>query len=254
MATPQQSDMVSRRAVRTLIASASLAAASLVLIVTSFSTAHAAPQQSPTRPQVIVTLTRLGCEPEALAAAGLTAADIAPLVESVRSALTQDPERLIRADASVATMRRLVEAAHKRPESDPARSAQLADAQSDLVQSIAARDLALSTLRDAAFAQVSPDVTARHARIVRNRAWNLPTRYLVKDRAEAEWVALRDALARIHSRSNPESEIAPTIRAMIDAEDRDPEVLAAAQRLRPEHFDGFRTAWTAALQTVPITP
>ncbi len=254
MFTRQDSRLASGWTVKVLALIIAIVAAISSFVAVPPSRALATPPQSPTRTQVVVALTRLGFEPESLAAAGLTANGISPLIESVRSALAQDPGLLLRADASVAAMRRLLDTARKRSESDPTRDTQISESESRLAQAIAARDLVLSTLRDAALAHAAPEVATRHALIVRNRAWNLPIRYLVKNHSEGEWVALRDALARANGRSTQEDDLAPALRAIIDAEDRDVEVLAAAQRLRPEVFDGFSTAWTAAIQALPVTP
>lgn len=201
------------------------------------------------RAQVVLALTRLGCEPESLAAAGLAPSELAPLVEGVRSALAQDPARLRRADADVATKRRLLDLARQGSESDPTRSAQIAQCEADVAQSIAQRDAAFAFLRAAAFAGTSTEVSARHARVVRNRAWKLPTRFLVKDRSDEDWVSLRDALAR--ASTDPQADLAPALRSLIDDADRDPEVLAAALRLRPDALAAMDAAWNAAIAALP---
>ena len=71
-----------------------------------------------------------------------------------------------------------------------------------------------------ATAGLSENQRAALATIRRNRHWDLPLEFLVVDRAESEWVALRDCLAN------------ERIAAKLDDEEPDPVAQAVLGQLR----------------------
>src|SRR6185503_5121568 len=77
-------------------------------------------------------------------------------------------------------------------------------------------------------------------------AWHVPTQYLVKDRTEAQWVALRDLLAakQIHERDETAAypEASSSALAAIDAENE----VATAKVNLDAGMVSVQTAWNAA--------
>lgn len=65
----------------------------------------------------------------------------------------------------------------------------------ELTSATAAKEAALNACRAPAEAMISDTQRAQLARIRANKHWQLPTEFLLVDRTEVQWVALRDALA-----------------------------------------------------------
>jgi hypothetical protein len=145
-----------------------------------------------------VVLIRAGLDPKALAAAGVSSGSIASLVQAANTTAGEQASALAAADATYASNRasgdrlqRLIQSG--RGSGEDVQSYQAA---------VSARDTA-STQRDTAIAAVITGATAgltsgqraTLATIRANRSWNLPLEFLVVNREQSEWVALRDALA-----------------------------------------------------------
>lgn len=80
-----------------------------------------------------------------------------------------------------------------------------------------------------------------------NKGKSVPAKYLVADRSDAEWVALREALTdqRIAARDGREANA--EVRQRIAAADANAAVAAAGQRLSGDRTT-VRTAWTQAIE------
>jgi hypothetical protein len=124
--------------------------------------------------------------------------------------------------------------------------AALRTAETALTSATNGRENYLADLRRLALATVSPEQAALVTRIQTSRAWGLPTQYLVKDRSEAEWVALRSALAtkRI-SEQDEEEEFAQSARDALAAADAASEVATAKVNL-DAGLAAVQTAWNTA--------
>ena len=79
-----------------------------------------------------------------------------------------------------------------------------------------------------------------------NKGKSVPAKYLVADRSDAEWVALREALTdqRIATRDGREANA--EVRQRIATADANSTVAAAGQRLAGDRA-ATRTAWTQAI-------
>lgn len=121
----------------------------------------------------------------------------------------------------------------------------LAQAETDFTSAKNAREGYVNGLRGTALATVSAAQAAIVQTIQANNSWGFPAQYLVKNRSEANWVALRDALdtKRIASQyGEPYPLEAQTFLAGVDAE---PEI-AAAKVLLDTNLASVQTAWNSA--------
>ncbi len=189
-------------------------------------------------------LLRLGLGADALAAAGITGEQISPLVGAARSSyapatMQSRDEAYIAARQTHDRLRRLVQSG-KGTEQDVTA---LRTAETTLTNATNGRENYLGDVRRAALATVSAGQTALVTRINANHAWSLPTQYLVKDRTEREWVALRDALAtkRI-SEQDEEEEFPQSARDALAAVDAETEVATAKVNL-DTRIAAVQTAW-----------
>jgi hypothetical protein len=192
-------------------------------------------------------LLRSGLGADTLAAAGVTSEQVAGLAGAVRTGysaatLQSRDEAFIAAKQDHDRLRRLVQSGKGTAQDLVA----LRAAEVTLASATAARDTYLATLRSAGLATLSAGQAALITRIDANRSWSLPTQYLVKDRSEADWVALRAALAakRI-SEQDPEEECAQSARDALAAADAVSEVATAKVNL-DTHLAGVQTAWNLA--------
>jgi len=194
-------------------------------------------------------LLRAGLGADVLAAAGVTGEEVAALVASVESAysaptLASLDEAFMAAKRTHDTLRRKVQSGKGTAQDVTS----LRAAETALAQATAARDAYLTSLRTAAKANLSAEKGASIERAHANQAWHLPAHYLVKDRSEAGWVALRDALAakEIAERDPEETfeESAQSVLASIDAEAE----IAAAKVAHETHIAAVQTAWNTAAE------
>jgi hypothetical protein len=87
-------------------------------------------------------------------------------------------------------------------------------------------------MRGAALATVSPEQAASVRRAIANGTWGFSAQYLVKDRTEREWVALRDALATQRISEQDEEEVfADSARQALAAVDAEAEIAIAKTNL-----------------------
>ncbi|HRQ73936.1 MAG TPA: hypothetical protein PLU35_13000 [Phycisphaerales bacterium] len=162
---------------------------------------HAEDPQPPTAVELAAALHRVGLAPQRLAAAGLSSAETTTLVQNAAAHLTG--ERFLalnQADTAVRDAQRTVQRLERLARSGRAAGNDLSDlaaARTTLAGAEALRDGALGDLYDAAIGDTPGPKASRLATLRANAAWDLPVQYLAASRAEAEWVALRDALASV---------------------------------------------------------
>jgi hypothetical protein len=192
-------------------------------------------------------LLRLGFGADTLAAGGITGEQVAALVGAVRSSyssptLQSRDDSYITARQTHDRLRRLVQSG-KGTQQDVA---SLRAAEETLTNATAARDNYFAQMRAAALATVSAGQTAIINRVQANRSWGLPAQYLVKDRLERDWVALRDLLAtkRI-SEQDEEEEFPQFARDLLAAVDAETEIATAKVNL-DSNLAAVQTAWNTA--------
>lgn len=158
----------------------------------------------PTAEELAAALIRAGLDPEALAAANLDQENIAPVVEDVRAEMTDSPGAsagaLASADADYTAAKKEHDRLGRLIRSGQSTQQDLTDyatAASDLSTATAARNSILNQLHDAGVATLGGTEQTLLATIRSNRSagWDLPIQYLVVNREEEDWVALREALA-----------------------------------------------------------
>jgi hypothetical protein len=71
-------------------------------------------------------------------------------------------------------------------------------------------------------------LTARLERITANSKWNLPDRFLLAERTDQEWAALRDAYAAVQIAQRAGRTPESAAQAIVDAAEREPLTIAAA--------------------------
>lgn len=207
------------------------------------------PPPPPVNTEFAGVLLRAGLGADALAAAGVTGDEIAALVAACEGAhsgarLASLDEAFMSAKRAHDTLRRTVQSG--KGTAQDVRN--LRAAEGTLAEATAARDGYLTNLRTAAKARLAPGKAALLERVCTNQGWHLPVRYLVKDRSEAEWVALRDALAAKEiAERDPEETFensAQSVLARIDAEAE----VAAAKIAHETRIAAVQTAWNTAAE------
>ncbi len=205
------------------------------------------PPPPPVNTEFAGVLLRVGLGADTLAAAGITGEQIPAMVAAVRGGYSAaNMQRLddgyIGARQTHDRLRRLVQSG-KGTEADVAA---LRGAETALSNATNGRENQLADLRRTALAVVSAGQAALVNRVQANHAWSLPTQYMVKDRSEREWVALRDALAtkRI-SEQDEEEEFPQSTRDAIAAVDAMSEVATAKVNL-DSNIAAVQTAWNTA--------
>jgi hypothetical protein len=205
------------------------------------------PPPPPVNTEFAGVLLRVGLGAETLAAAGVSSEAVSGLVAAVQQGYSA--ETLAAKDAAFITakqhhdrLRRTVTSGKGSQEDVTS----LRAAETALAAATSQRESYLDGLRTAALATLTEGQRTLANRIRTNGSWHLPTQYLVKDRSEAQWVALRDLLAakRIHAEdpSAPFTEAAQSQLAAIDAEQE----VATAKVSLDTALASVQTSWNAA--------
>ncbi len=191
-------------------------------------------------------LLRVGLSAEALAAAGTTGSQVPSLVAAVESA--HDPSTLASRDQAYADARvnrdrlaRLVQSGL----GSQADVTALVQAETDLQTATSARESYLAGLRSAGLATVAATASASVQRIHANSSWGFPVHYLVSDRSEPDWVALRDALATKRISEQYGEPFYPEAQVYLAAVDLEPEIALAKVNF-DTNIVAVQTAWNSA--------
>jgi len=190
-----------------------------------------------------------GLDARALTAVGLAAQSAAGFVDEFRdeyatqaSALDQAESRMAAARVSSDALRRKIQSGKGSPEDVTAYQAALAE----LTSATALKEAALAACRAPAEALLSQAQREQLARVRANEHWQLPTEFLLVDRTESQWVALRDALANEKIAPRYGEETAPQHASVLGAARAHADVALAKTRL-DSNLASFKTALTAAL-------
>jgi hypothetical protein len=145
-----------------------------------------------------VALLRAGLGAEALAASVVTAQETSALVAAFADSMASQPGALEQADATWAAARITKEAVEQKVASGlatPQEVAALIDAKAALASAENARTLLLDGWLQSATANLSAAKQSTLAMLRENQSWALPIEFLVKERQQSEWIAIRDALS-----------------------------------------------------------
>ncbi len=201
------------------------------------------------RSDLELTLYRVGLKPEFLAAAGVSPQQVSGIVSRMRTHLGRAMPALNAAEAAcnieqheVTQLRRIVRAG----KGSDQQVQDLATAKSSLAESEVERDAQL----DAAFAAAAEGLEAEQiATLATLRAngqrWHLPVEYLTVERSDAEWVALRNALANDRISRRLEREPDPEQQALLAQLGAHATVAAAMQGAN--NLAAIEAAWDEAM-------
>jgi hypothetical protein len=198
-------------------------------------------------------LARCGLSPSVLTAAGVNAAGATTLVANVRQYLTDHPDDLRDADSSVFAAQASCDQLMRKVQQGQASLQERAGyeaALGALDSARAGRDGVLAAVQTAALANFSSAQQGVLAAIRANSRWKLPVQYLTTTRTDAQWVALRDALANDRQAAAAGVSPDPSCHQLVVGADAVPSTSAAAQNLAAHLADvaaAFRAAATQAL-------
>jgi hypothetical protein len=221
---------------------------SLIIVVLPRSQAAVA-AVAPSATDVATGLHRLELGPDALTAAGLSSSDATELVQRAFSHLIESQNALDLADLVHADAKRnstILERTVRSGTADDDELAALPAALAALASATSQQQTLLAGLVDGATADLTGPQRAKLDRIRLNQDWKLPIEFLVIDREETVWVALRDALAneRISARlGEMRDAAAQTLLAQLRA---DPAVSMARANL-DANLGVIEAAWDAAV-------
>jgi len=147
---------------------------------------------------LVTALYRAGLQPENLAAAGVSAESTTTIVGNVKTWLSQNASTLASADSRLGSAVPAKESLWRKVQSGLGSQGDvtaLDAAVTEFNAALAGQASTVNAMFDAGTASLSSETKAT---LVLERtsqlAWSLPMTYLVKDRTQADWVALRDAL------------------------------------------------------------
>jgi hypothetical protein len=196
------------------------------------------------------TFIRLSLDAEALAAAGVSAAEVPGVVTALEESDEAQSGALATADAAWAAARqeadrlsRIVRAGNSTPQD----VTDLTAAKEAFAGATAARDAVLDALFDAGTGVLSAGEQAVLAEVRANRRWKLSMEFLVISRTEAQWVELRDNLMaeKVCAKMGDtlDSEVVQALSAARAQTD-----VAAAKALLDANLAAVRAAWDAAFE------
>jgi len=196
-----------------------------------------------------VRLIRAGLDAKALAAAGVSANAATALVSAANAHLTDHTAALPNADAAFAAARRETDRLKRLIESGHGAQEDVGNYQTQntaLAAATADRDAALAAIVAAATAGLASDQKTALARIRANQTWKeVGVEFLVVERTEAQWVALRDALAAERIAAAAGDELPQATQTLL-ATARANGPVAAAHASLGTNLAGLTAAWNAA--------
>jgi hypothetical protein len=203
----------------------------------------------PTSAELRSALSRCGLTPDVLAAAGVSAMATPTLVGNARQYLTDHPDDLSDADtayfAAQASSDQLMRKVQQGQATSDERAAYVA-VQTTLASAKAGRDSALEGIKTAASANLSQNQQNGLATIKGNSQWKVPLKYLAANRTDAQWVALREALANDRQASDQGVDPDATCHQRIVDADAVAATTSAGQNLT-NHLADVRMAFNNAM-------
>ncbi len=198
------------------------------------------------------TLIRAGLDPKSLAASGIVAEGVTPILQAAADQLNGNPTALPQADTARAAARVLSDQLLRTIQSGLASQDDVAAYQVALANFNAAtaqRQAALDATFSAATANITAEARSTLTQIRANRAqdWSrdFSFEFLVITRQEAEWVMLRDCLANEHIAIKHPDLLSQDDQALLTTWRADPSVSAAKAAL-DLNLDAVTAAWNTA--------
>lgn len=211
----------------------------------------AAARTSPSTHELMAVLGRLQLTPELLTAAGATPTEAGTIVDNMRTHLDARMTAWREAEANLQSLTRENDRLQTRVQSGQATPQERTAYETGLASLAAARAAMtqlLDNARTAALAGLGEScVTAWQLASGNARDHDVPTRYLFAGRTEAQWVALRDALANQRIAAKRGVEPDGQCAALIAACDAEAGTVAASVNLS-SNLQSVTEAWDAAVE------
>jgi hypothetical protein len=204
---------------------------------------------APSSTEVLDAMYLAGLDPKALCAVGVSAQSIAAFVAEFRDDYLLHGSELTQAEAAIATAQVSSDALRRKIQSgkgSPEDVTNYQTAMASLTAAEAARTTALAACRAGAEATLSQAQRDQLARIRSNKSWELPMEFLLVDRTEAQWVALRDALANEKIAPRYGQQTAPEHASVLSSARSNADVAQAKTRL-DSNLAATQSAFNAAL-------
>jgi len=198
---------------------------------------------------LVTALYRVGLQAENLAVSGASANDATTAVGAVKTGLAQNPTAIADADTRLMNainardpLIRKVQSGLGNPDDVTALDA----AVSEFNAATANRTSVLGLLFTAGTAGLSQGVATMLSKTqVNQTTWHLPLPYCVKDREQADWVTLRDALDNERVSAKEGEAPDPDLQALLSGVRADP-VISTAQTNLDTNLGAVQAAWNAA--------
>ena len=206
--------------------------------------------EGPARPPHFkVLLIRAGLSPEALAAAGVSSESVSTIVGDALTAMGQNPSALATLDTSFADARHESDARRRKIQWGHGGSEDVTIYQSSTAAMNSAatqRETLLSDVQATATSGLTQTQKTALTNLRANAHWNLAKEFMVVNHTEAEWVALRDALAneRIAARLGDEPDAG--CQALLATYRANSAVITATTGLGTQNLAAVRSAWNTA--------
>ncbi len=196
-----------------------------------------------------VMLRRAGLDPRALAAAGLSSQAATSVVQAAAAHVAQHGGDLTAADTAFLTAKPAADRLERKVQSGTATQEEIAaypNQRAAANTAAAQRTAALDALFSAATANLTAPARATLGKIRANQGWQLPIEYLVADRTQAQWVALRDALAGERYCAEYHETLDAGVQTLLAGVRADGAVATATTGLAT-NSDSIGSAWASAL-------
>lgn len=208
-----------------------------------------APPPPPTVTELGGVLSRAGLSGEFLTAAGVSSSECATVVADADTYVQGTQETLASCDQAFASARQAYEALRRTVKTGVASQDDVtacAAAKVSFEQASSDRDAYL----DAVFAAATDSLTQAEVQALTNlranRSWRLDTQYLVSNRSEKDWVALRDALDAKRIATKEGTSVPPNSAALLAQVDAEAAVAAAKVNL-DTYKAAVQTSWNSAV-------
>jgi hypothetical protein len=207
------------------------------------------PGTNASSPNLEVALIRAGLDPRALAAAGVSSAQVSSVAAAVSAHLAQSLSAISDADQAYAQARVEHDALDRKVGGGTASQEEitaLAAARQALDSARALRASRLDALHTAGATGLSFDQRSRLAMLRLNADKPAPIEFKVVERTEAEWVALRDALSNERSAAANGEQPNAGCQSLLGSA-RSNSTVAAAKSAIDTNLAAVQSAWSVAV-------
>jgi hypothetical protein len=199
----------------------------------------------PTAIEVMLLRAELG--PESYAAAGVSSSTLSSQLAGAEESLTPLLTSLASADSDYAdarTRRDRLQRLVRSGQGDAQDVTDLVAAKADLADGEAARTAVLDDAFEAATSDLTQAQVATLSQIRANERWNVPVKYKVSARSQADWIAIRDCLAHVRTYARHELDPLPGPSAALAAFDGEQAVSTANSNL-DTYLTAVQATWDA---------